>query len=537
MQQDKPKVIIYSSFGLFPMLEYELDIAQTKLDLGYEVIFVYNKMYDSIYKDYYEMNHFANTVKHLEIISKFKNGMKWLNKSKGKISLIDLGDIEKKYKKNIFNEIRKIDKQNVNDLYKIKKYIFRELNLYDSAFSGLSTLAKVESYHPPIDLLKKHLKRQLKVALKAKFFADYIIKEIKPKIIYIFNGRLPAYAPLVIECKNNNIPFKIYEYPIVFDTKYVVTENYIPHDILSLSDHLYDIYIKNSLQESFKIKKGEDYLKSRVERTNNEFSSSYADKQSIGNSVSKKHKKMLTIFSSTEAEMFLVKAIIDARFFNTQFSIFEKILNYLKDKDIDIVLRVHPNSIKDNAHRDEMLSFKKRYKNLVVLDSISTVDSYQLIKDSDYIFTCGSTITAESMFLMKQVFILGPSIFNKFFPEMHINSHDALEQILYKIANDKKLNIDLNSNYTKSSAWAFALLNLGVNPKYVKGLSYTNSILVRNNKETTIKPKKIFIILSILFEVPSRFSRGIRVFKENKKLRDNFLRSPLKIILKFIFAR
>ena len=95
----------------------------------------------------------------------------------------------------------------------------------------------------------------------------------------------------------------------------------------------------------------------------------------------------------------------------------------------------------------------------------------------------------------------------------------------------------MNSNYTKSSAWAFALLNLGVNPKYVKGLSYTNSILIRNNKETTIKPKKIFIILSILFEVPLRISRGIRVFKENKKLRDNFLKSPLKIVLKFIFSR
>ena len=34
-------ILIHSSFGLWPMLEYELDIAQKELDLGNKVVFLY----------------------------------------------------------------------------------------------------------------------------------------------------------------------------------------------------------------------------------------------------------------------------------------------------------------------------------------------------------------------------------------------------------------------------------------------------------------------------------------------------------------
>jgi len=80
-------------------------------------------------------------------------------------------------------------------------------------------------------------------------------------------------------------------------------------------------------------------------------------------------------------------------------------------------------------------------------------------------------------------------------------------------------------------------MNIGCKPKYVKGLSYTSSIMVRGDKETKFKPNYFFKLLSIFFEVPQRISLGLRVFKKNKHLKESFLRSPLKTLLKFIFSR
>ena len=102
MAKQKPIVLIYSSFGLFPVLEYELDIAQTKLDEGCEVIFAFDSRYDPIYKYSYGMNHLSNFIKHYEMVSNFYNGISWLKEGDGRLILLDLKKVEKIVKKNIY---------------------------------------------------------------------------------------------------------------------------------------------------------------------------------------------------------------------------------------------------------------------------------------------------------------------------------------------------------------------------------------------------------------------------------------------------
>ena len=539
MAKQKPIVLIYSSFGLFPVLEYELDIAQTKLDEGCEVIFAFDSRYDPIYKYSYGMNHLSNFIKHYEMVSNFYNGISWLKEGDGRLILLDLKKVEKIIKKNIYQEIKKLNKLDALDIYNSKEYVVENMNIFDSAFSAIMTLEDVESYKPSKQKINKHLKKQLKIGIKNIFISNYILSEKKPNLVYLFNGRLPRYSPLIFICKQGSIPFNVYEYPIYKDTNYLVTENYIPHDINIFSKDLFKTYKNSKVEESLKIKEGMDYVKSRVERTNIEFSSSWSRFQNKNESMNITDSNIITIFTSTEAEFASIKEVTDSRFYSSQKEPIKEILDFFDaaNSGFNIYIRVHPNASQDNAHQEDMKSFEKEYKNLKVIDPFSTIDTYQLIKDSNVIFTCGSTVSVEASYLMKEVYTIGTSVFKNFFPNSHIYSMEKLKDILLKIKNNEERDFNLNDGRIKSAAFYYAFMNIGSKPKYVKGLSYTSSILVRGGKETNIKPNYFFKLLSIFFEIPHRISLGLRAFQENKHLKESFLRSPLKTLLKFIFSR
>jgi len=425
MTNQKPIVLIYSSFGLFPVLEYELDIAQTKLDEGCEVIFAFDSSYDPIYKYSYGMNHLSNYIKHYEMVSHFYNGISWLKEGDGRLILLDLKKVEKIIKKNIYQELKKLNKLDALDIYNSKEYVVENMNIFDSAFSAIMTLADVESYKPSKQKINKHLKKQLKIGIKNIFISNYILSEKKPNLVYLFNGRLPRYSPIIFMCKEGAIPFNVYEYPIYKDTRYLVTENYIPHDINLFGNDLFKTYKNSKVEESLKIKEGMDYVKSRVERKNIEFSSSWSGLQNANETINNiGERNIITIFTSTEAEFASIKEVTDARFYSSQKEPIKEILDFFDgaDSGFNIYIRVHPNAAQDNAHQEDIKSFEKEYKNLKVIDPFSTIDTYQLIKDSNVIFTCGSSVSVESAYLVKEVYTIGHSIFENVFPSSHIYS-------------------------------------------------------------------------------------------------------------------
>ena len=540
MDTKMSKVIIYSSFGMFPVFEYELDIAQTLIDHGNEVIFIFNSKYDRIYKDYYAMNHASNYIKHKEILSKFLNGIKWINSRNGQLKIIDINDVEYLKKNEINNDIQRLNKIDPKAFINLKEYLVRGMNIYDTAFSGLMTIENIESYRPSKNQIKKYLKNQLKIAIKHFHIAEYILEKEKPDKVYLFNGRLPQYSPIIHLSKQNKVLFNVYEYPIYQDTRYLVTDNYIPHNINLFSEDLYRAFTESEKSEIIKISEGSNYIKSRVNRTANEFSSSWSKLQTEDLSVKfESGKKVLSIFTSTEAEFASIQSVKESRFFKNQKEPLQAILNLFNDHDhdYDIFIRIHPNAAKDRAHQNDMNSLAKEYNNVTVIDPQSSIDTYKLIKDSNYIFTCGSTVSMEAAFLMKKVYTLGPSVYEKFIPDIHIHSYKKLTETVKKIINNENIFFNLDMNKKKSASFYYALMNVGVNPVYVKGLSYTKSILVRDKIESLISANKRYIYLSTFFEIPLRISRGIKTLKENKKYRKKLMKSPIKIIFTYLFTR
>jgi hypothetical protein len=250
--------------------------------------------------------------------------------------------------------------------------------------------------------------------------------------VYIFNGRLIHELAVINACKKSKIDFKTYELSELQDSY-----NLCQGQLLSIKNFTYECrnyYEKHfSISNSFEI---ENWFSKRAEKeaSNLSFINERVKPKFIDKNLYDfiREDLVLTFFSGTSNELIHQEKDLN-QIFNTQEDAFLALYSQVMEKqnNIKILVRTHPRMrLRPRYERAAWKKFLAEFKGVYNIPPNSPVDSYQLLKLSDYVAVFHSTVGVEAKFFGKRTIILGAPNYSQLPGLENVKSIDEISNFL-----------------------------------------------------------------------------------------------------------
>lgn len=504
------------------MYGFELDLIQQKLNEGHIIKILYcdgspnfcsaNKSKIISYKKIKLVCTFCK--------SKFYNGLNWLDNKKNLI--VDSFDLLNASQKKIVLKF--------NELLKKKDHLDEEIlnflnNIYYQLENICRTTLMTETRNAIINYEKKETYNFFKIIARSSIEAYYSslnhLEKFDPDEIYIFNGRMYRYQPLLrlAQSRINSENIKVYEFPLYgYENIYLTKKNY-PHDLKNLSDQLLEFNQKNSVNFSEKEKISKKWIEERISKRNYEKNFyPWKNKQIIG-MLPKNFNKLnfnITYFQTSEFEFLGIPENEVSLEFKNNFDNIVNLLNCLKFKpNVFLNIKMHPYKGNDSKILIEKLSYlKKDHPNIRLILPNSTVDSFELIKNSDLIVVMASMTGIEAAYFRKNVINLTNSAYINFKATKKVKNFDELNSLLKKCIISQNFE-DFPSDkdkYTGAVNYIYAELNNNFKSKFLIKNNYKSETMFRNNEYYQIKSSLFNMCLYKLYCFMRFFLKKINIY-------------------------
>lgn len=260
------------------------------------------------------------------------------------------------------------------------------------------------SSQPKIPKYASEVKLQIRHFLANYTFMKMLIHKVLPSEVVIFNGRRPNTASLIDAAEEYNIPVKF------FETNWdglVFLESFSPHD----RDLVQRQSIKNCgrITRNDLVKYVQDFEKSRAQELNrNQFIRNFEENLNLTTT----HNGKIVMFTSSPDEFVGVGKSWEPEFWTSQEHAISEIAKILKLKNLEFVIRMHPNTL--NKTWFEYLRQVNFYSSLncEVIRPESSINSYDLIEASSGVIVWASTIGLESAIRNKPTWTLAPNLYD-----------------------------------------------------------------------------------------------------------------------------
>lgn len=507
----KKKILMNLSFSVWPMLGYELDFIQQKLNEGHIIKILYCNGSPTFCS---ANNSKILNYKKLKLVcgyckSKFNNGLEWLSNKENLIvenfNLITSNQNKKliEYKKLIKNK-KTVDDKTLNFLKQINKEIENicRTTLITETNETFTNYKSKKNFN----LFKK-----ISIACLESYFSSLNhLEKFKPDEIYIYNGRIYRYQPMLLlsksKIKNENI--FTYEFPVNGYENFMISKKNYFHDLKNLSHQYLEFNEKNKINFSKKKLIAEKWINDKV--IGDEYKNSYFPwKNNIKkNKISQDFddtKFNITYFTSTETEFIGIPENEKEFGFAGNLEIIENIIKIIENSEAILNVKMHPQVNRDSKILlKQLIDLQEKFSNLKIIEPKSDIDNYYLIKKTDLVIVMNSTVGIESAYLKKNVICLANSSYMGFGAVKNVNNFQDLKTILNRCIYDKNFS-DFPSDENKtigSINFIYALINFNFKSKFLIKKNYKHSIMFKNNKmyklDGNLSNKLVFIIYSIL---------------------------------------
>jgi hypothetical protein len=529
-------IFIQTSPALWPIVEAELDIAQKELDAGNRVIFSYC--------DGNEVSCEANNplpnqkIKKrycLECQSRRMNSFKWLQPKAGELiycpySMVEKSDLlEIKILIDKFHENR----NSAEAMMSTSGIIGGEI--YEAALSTLMT--SLRESNPDIFRHWKKFSLYLESGLRALYSAKIQMKKWNPDLVYIYNGRMTWYRPLLWLSKKEEIQFIVYEYPVFGHERYLTYLNTHAHDVASQAEVLRVLTENPNLEISEILKVGGAWFENRINRKSMGFEPIYAGAQQRDRLPDGWDPKRFNIsfFVSSQDEMNMLEQGSNSLALG-QIGVIEGIGDEFPD--IFIYVRIHPN-LKgvDSAFVQELINLERHRSNIKVIKAESAVDTYGLVKNSNLVVSCGSTVGVEAAYLGIHSLVIGASFYGELKCAAQANSQSELHDLISALIKGEFNRFPSREHaFLGACKYGWAVVNQGVKPEYFRKNTYLNGSMIRGELETRITAKPVIIIINRILDLPYSLYLAYRKFRKNPLNLQAFFQSPVTSIKKIFFS-
>ncbi len=411
------KALVFSSHILWEShYETELEIIQNHINAGDDVIqLVCNSSFEVC-----DTNGKHDFPKCVSCISKRQHGVSLLSQKIKQIPVISLSSEEKEIVKNFtwksgsIEDLKAIHYQN-----------------YDIGYSVASSIISL-LFNPNPDLEKNAglVNQFFKSSLEVYFSIITHLKQHKPDVIYVFNGRLAQTKAAFKAAAHLGVKCLIHERGSTYK-HYDLFENFLPHDILRMEGKIRDFW-KDNTNEAFKRERSAFFYQQRRKGTILSWKS-FTDKQMKGLLPEgfDLTKKNLVIYNSSEFEFTAVSPEWDNPIYANQNEGIIRIIESMQAyPEYHIYVRLHPNLAEadpENYHILKALS----YDNLTLILPNDSIDSYHLLDNAYKVVTFGSTMAIEATYWKKVSIMAGHGFFeNLDVVHKPINHQNMIEMIL-----------------------------------------------------------------------------------------------------------
>ena len=271
-----------------------------------------------------------------------------------------------------------------------------------------SLISMVREPKPNVKQYKPFVEKNLIMSVAVHDAIKHHLKDIKPDIFYLFNGRYAPLRPALRAAQELGIKTFVHERAGVLN-KYSLTENTYPHDLeyqKKQIDKYWDAEIDTEKMENIA---ASWYGDRRGGKDQSWYS--FTKSQIKGNLPEgfEPTKRNIAIYNSSQDEFEAIEGW-DNPYYKTQTEAIEAIINSDLDKNIVFYLRIHPNlkGLK-NTQIKELNDLES--SNLVVIPADSKIDSYELMDACEKIITFGSTIGIESVYWGKPSILVGRNVY------------------------------------------------------------------------------------------------------------------------------
>nr|WP_294900901.1 hypothetical protein [uncultured Pedobacter sp.] len=333
---------------------------------------------------------------------------------------------------------------NISDLKKLR---YKDVQIGMGVASSLISL--IRDHELDTNLFKKEIDRELRNATNIVETFINIKNQIGPELVYVFNGRMATYSPIIDFCKTNQIQYNVFEFTSRLD-KYHVLNKAIPHDISYREREMMGVWSSEN-DENLKIKIACDFYDSQKKgKSLMEDNFISYQKQNLIPTFDE-DKELITFFNSSIDEFASVPGWENYIYvFEDESSAICKICkHFAHDKKKQFILRIHPNL--KFLKNSQILKLQSLYSldNLIIIEALSPISSYALIEISDKVITFGSTIGIEATYFNKPSILLGMS----FFDNLDVAYLPSTESEVYQLIDDFGLAPKPKVNTYKYGFW------------------------------------------------------------------------------------
>ena len=350
---------------------------------------------------------------------------------------------------------------------------------YDIGWSLLSSFVSF-TRNPYIDLFeyKNEIQNLYSDSIKVYETAKEALISNNYDRIYVFNGRFSYTRGLLRLGQKYNVPTFIHERGSV-PQKYGIFLNTYPHDISN-----YFKIVNKHWDKSNKIKRvieGKNFFRNKIDGFTGSWKSYTSnfelDKLPEGFDTGLFN---IVIFTSSDDEYISIDKTWDNPYFNNQLEGLEFLceeFDKLGQINQILYIRLHPNSKEMDENYIKRLSLLTKYKNVNIIFSDSSVNSYSLLFNADKVITFGSTMTIEANFWGKPVVLLGNSLYSPFASSVKPEGINDVVEVCFKSKLTK-------TNRKDAIKIGYYLGTYGEYYKYYKAKDYLNGYFKGINLST-----------------------------------------------------
>lgn len=503
------KILFHSSYGLWPFLEYELDIIQSHLNNGDTVYFVYcggdNQACSANCLPSSEFD--KSLLRCIECCSRVSSGIRWLDTNSGHLVPINLKKYSGFDRQAINLLLEKADQLDKNDSV-LAHFINPEgFDLYEAAKSELISMYR-DSNLSVTDFWPE-LRKLLHVSCTSFNAFNVLLRDLSPDVTYIFNGRLATYRPLVRLCERLGFEFFVYEYPGYGYENFTLCHNSYPHNLKWATSQLKNCFDSLSFSQTRVISEGSLWFENRLSRSSLK-SDPYLSKSfdsiiplALPDDWDKSQFNLAFFVSSPDEQCTIPEYIDFLPFYQDEFPGF--ILAHFPM--IKLTIRVHPNLLDSNPLFIEKLYSYESHPMVSVVPADGQVDSYALVQQSDLIVCFASTVGAEAAYLKKPVICIGPSGYEFFDCVSTVTSVNHLFSCIKDALNGNFASFPPPEQRRLGACqFACAFMHQGVKPRFLRRSTFSGGVLVRNGSRTSIKAVFLLRLINKMLSFLYRFS-------------------------------
>lgn len=399
-----------------PILETELELIRKHEKLGDEVTVF--QCTGKLSNCYWNIKHKESNC--LQCRSKFQKGWEVLNPGNN-VSLRECLPENSQKKPNLM-----MDFNSVSEISAFK---------YDGEKIGLGVTSSIVSltrdHRFNTQKYQNRINKTLQSSIEVYDFLKKQIKDIKPDIVYFFNGRIHTHLPVRLLCEKFGLEYYSYEVSLQ-KNHFVLLKNKTVHHSVSIDRVA-------ALQNSWTVAKqleGEKILQRMRsgDPDGNHWTFLKNQKKNILPKKFNKYKRNIAIFCGTLDEYEGIEWGTNKIYHPDQTKGIECILEEFENNhDFFFYVRVHPNMADLPRRTSQLADIQKinlRFKNALVIWPEEKVDTYALMEVCEKVVTFGSTIGVEATFWGRPSILADHSLFEHFGYAHCPESHKELIKLL-----------------------------------------------------------------------------------------------------------